>query len=90
MTTGLLEDLAVSPWVGLATNGDWLLPSPLVVDELLILWLGGIELSELVALVVWSDIESWNCILATDDEGTLNNRVICGTVDGSRSEDVLS
>jgi hypothetical protein len=54
----LLEDLAVSPWVLLASNNDWLLPGPLLVDELLVLRLGSIKLGELVALVVRGDIES--------------------------------
>jgi hypothetical protein len=72
----LLEDLAISPWVILSVNSNRLLPGPLLVDELLVLWLGGIELGELIALVVRCDIESWQSLLATDDESTLNNGVI--------------
>lgn len=86
----LLEDLAVSPWVLLASNNDWLLPGPLLVDELLVLRLGSIKLGELVALVVRGDIESWESFLATDDEGTLDDRVVLDTVDGSTAEDVLA
>lgn len=38
----LLEDLSVSPLVGLALDLNWLLPSPLLVNELLVLGLGRI------------------------------------------------
>lgn len=86
----LLEDLSVGPWVLLAVDDKGLLPGPLLVDELPVLRLGGIKLGELVALVVRSDIEAREFILATDEEGTLDDRVVGGSVHGSTSEDVLA
>ena len=44
----LLEDLAVGPLVGLAADLDGLVPRPLILDESLVLGLGGVELGELV------------------------------------------
>jgi hypothetical protein len=72
----LLENLAVSPWVLLAVDDDGLVPRPLVVDKLLVLSLGGVELGELVALVVGSDIESGESLLTTDEEGTLDDGLV--------------
>src|SRR6266536_2882450 len=86
----LLEDLTISPWILLASNNDWLLPGPLLVDELLVLRLGGVQLGEFVALVVRSNIESWESVLATDDESALDDRVVLDTVDRSTTEDVLA
>ena len=86
----LLEDLSVSPWVLLAVDDKWLLPGPLLVDELAVLSLGGIELGELVGLVVWSDIEASLGVLAADDESSLDDGVVGSSVDGSASEDVLA
>lgn len=88
--SSLLEDLSVSPLVLLTVDGDWLLPSPLVINELLVLWLRGIKLGERITLVVWSDIESVEGILTTDDESTLDDRVTLNPVDGSTTEDVLA
>lgn len=90
LSNDLLEDLSVSPWVLLAVNDKWLLPGPLLVDELSVLWLAGVKLGELVALIVRGDIESWESLLTTDDESTLDDAVVGGTVDGSTSEDVLA
>jgi hypothetical protein len=86
----LLEDLAVSPLVLLAVLGDGLVPRPLVVDKLLVLGLGGVELGELVALVVGGDIESGKSILTTDKEGTLDDGVVGLAVHGSATEEVLA
>lgn len=44
----LLEDLAVRPLVLLAVDGDGLVPRPLILDESLVLGLGGVELGKLV------------------------------------------
>ena len=86
----LLEDLAVSKLVLLAVDGDALLPAPGILDELSVLRLGGVELSELVALPVRGDVESRNVLLTSDDESTLDNGVVVLAVDGSTSEDVLA
>ena len=86
----LLEDLSVGPWVLLAVDDNGLLPGPLLVDELPVLRLGSIKLGELVALVVRSDIEAGEFILATDEEDTLDDRVVGGTVHGSTPKDVLA
>ena len=64
--------------------------SAIVVDKLLVRGFGWVELGELVALVVWSHVESWESLLATDDEGTLDNGVVVLSVDGSTAEDVLA
>jgi hypothetical protein len=69
----LLEHLAVSPGKLLATLDNGLVPRPLVLDELLVLGVLGVELGELVALVVGSDIESGESILAADKENTLDD-----------------
>lgn len=86
----LLEDLAVSPLVGLSVDLDGLVPRPLVVDKLLVLGVLGVELGELVALIVGSDIEGGDSLLATDDESTLEDGVVALAVDGSTTEDVLA
>lgn len=86
----LLEDLAVRKGVLLVTDLDALLPAPGILDELSVLGLGGVELGELVALVVGSDIEGGEVLLATDDKGALDDGVVVLAIDGSASEDVLA
>ena len=86
----LLEDLAISPGVFLSTDSDWLLPGPLQFDKVLILGLGVVEFGELIALIVWCNVERCKSFLTTDDESTLDDRVICDTVNGSTSEDILA
>jgi hypothetical protein len=90
VTRRLLEDLAISPWVSLATNGDWLLPSPLLVDELLVGWVGVVELGELVALMVWGNVESGESLLTADDEGALDDTVVGSSIDTGASKNILS
>lgn len=72
----LLENLAISPIVSLAVDGDWLIPRPLILEESLILWLGWIELDELIAVNIWSDIESWHGLLTTDHESALDDGIV--------------
>jgi hypothetical protein len=86
----LLEDLSVSPLVGLAVDSDWLVPTPLVFDERLVLWVGWVELGELVALEVWGNIEGWERFLATDEESTPDDGVVCGSVNGCGTEKVFA
>ena len=89
-TTSLLEDLAVSPLVLLALLLDGLVPGPHAVDERLVLGLLGVELGELVALVVWGDIEGWEGLLATDVESTPNDGVVRNAENGGSTEEVLA
>jgi hypothetical protein len=77
----LLEYLAVGPLVILAANLDGLVPGPLVLDEGLVLGLGGVKLGELVGLPVWGDVESGDGLLSTDEEGTTDDAVVGDTVD---------
>lgn len=86
----LLEDLAVSPVVGLAVDLNGLVPRPHVVDKLLVLGLGWVELGELVALVVGSNVECRERLLASDDKGATNDRVVGLSVDRAGSEEVLA
>lgn len=86
----LLEDLAVGPLVLLAINSDWLVPCPLVVDKLLVLLVLWIELGELVALKVWSDIESCSGVVSTDEESALDDAVVGLAVDRRGTKDVLA
>jgi hypothetical protein len=86
----LLELLAVSPLVGLAVDHERLIPAPHVVHELAILLLAWVELLELVALVVWGDVESWKSLLATDQEGALDHGVVGDAEHGAAPEEVLA
>lgn len=74
----------------LAVDGDGLVPRPLSLNVGAVLRLGGVKLDELVALVVGSDVEDREVLLATDDESTLDNGVVVGTVDGGTAEEVLA
>ena len=85
-----LEDLAVGVGVLLAVNSDGTVPLPLGLDVLAVLSLLRVELGEGVALVVGSDIEHGEVLLATDDESTLDDRVPVLAVHGGRAEDVLA
>lgn len=86
----LLEDLAIGPLVGLAVGLDGLIPAPLVLEEFLVLGLGGVELGELIGLPIWSDIESGHSLVATDEESTTDDGVVVLAVDGGGTEDVLA
>ena len=86
----LLEDLAVGPLVGLAVDLNGLVPRPLVLDEGLILGLGGVELGELVGFPVGGDIEGGERLLTTDQEGTTDDAVVGLAIDGASSEEVLA
>lgn len=90
MINRLLENLAVGHLVLLAVDGGRLLPTPNILDKLAVFRLARVELGELVALVVGSDIESGDVFLATDDKGTLDDGVVVLTVNGGTSEDELA
>lgn len=74
----------------LAVDGDGLVPGPLSLNVGTVLRLGGVELDELVALIVGSDVEDREVLLASDNESTLDNGVVVGTVDGGAAEEVLA
>ena len=60
----LLEDLAVSPLVGLAVDLNGLVPGPLIIDVLLVL--GRVELGEVVALVVGGNVDGGEDLLSAN------------------------
>ncbi|THZ99421.1 hypothetical protein D6C82_05163 [Aureobasidium pullulans] len=64
--------------------------SPHGLDELLVLGVLRVELLELVRLDIGSNVEGGESLLATDKEGTTDERVVGATVDGSGTEDVLA
>lgn len=74
----------------LAVLNDRLVPSPLGLNVGPVLSLGGVELGELVALVVGSDIKDRLELVAADNEGSLNNGVVVLAVYGSAAEHVLA
>ena len=86
----LLHDLAVGELVGLAVDNDGLVPGPHVVDKLLVLGVGGVELGEGVGLHVGGDLEGGGSLLATDDKGTLDDGVVGLAEDSTGTEDVLA
>jgi hypothetical protein len=86
----LLHDLAVGELVGLAVDDDGLVPGPHVVDELLVLGLGGVELGEGVGLHVGGNLKGRGGVLAADDKGTLDDGVVVDAEDGTGTEDVLA
>ena len=61
----------------------------MVVDKFLVLSLGWVKLGELVALIVWSDIESGKSLVATDQECTLDDRVVSLAIDRAASKEIL-
>lgn len=89
-TDSLLEHLAVGPRVRLALLLSGLVPRPLIVDKLLVRSAGRVELGELVALVVGSDIEGRESLLPADEEGTANDAVVGDAEDGRGAEDELA
>lgn len=82
--------MAVGVRVLLAVDNDGLVPRPLSLNKGTVLRLVRVKLGELVALVVGSDVEDRDVVLATDDESTLNDGVVVGSVDGGASEEVLA
>ncbi len=88
--SSLFEDLASGVGVLLAVGSDRLLPRPLGLDKLTVLGLGGVELGELVALIIGSDVEDGKVVIATDDKGTLDDGVVVDAIDGGGAEQVLA
>lgn len=88
--TSLFEDLSGGVLVLLAVVNDRLVPCPHGLDKSLVLFLGGVQLSELVALVVGSYVKDGDVVIATDDKGTLDDRVVVLAVYGGAAEQVLT
>lgn len=74
----------------LAVVGNGFVPSPLGLDVGLVLGVAGVQLDEVVALVVGSNVEDGLEVVTTDDEGTLNDRVVVLAKDGGAAEEVLA
>lgn len=72
-TSRLFEDLAGGVLVLLAVVDNGLVPSPLGLDKSLVFGVAGVQLGEVVALVVGSHVEDRFVVITTDDEGTLND-----------------
>lgn len=86
----LLENLAIRPLVRLPILDDRLVPTPHVLDEFLVCRVAGVQLGELVAVVVGSDFESGCGFLATDQEYPFDDRGIGFAKDGGTAEDVFA
>lgn len=74
----------------LAVVDDGLVPGPLSLNVGLVFGVAGVQLDELVALVVGSYVEDGFEIITTDDEGTLNDGVTVLAKDGGAAEEVLA
>lgn len=86
----LLEDLAISPLIGLTIDLDWLVPRPLVIYELTVRLLSVVEFSKLVALKVRCDIESRKGLLAANEESALEYAVVADAVHGDGAKEVFA
>lgn len=86
----LLVDFAVGVLVGLAVVLDGLVPRELVLNEGAVLGVGGVELLELVALVIRANVDGRKDLLAADEEDTADDGVVVLAVDGDGAEDVLA
>ncbi|KAH3662050.1 hypothetical protein OGAPHI_006231 [Ogataea philodendri] len=81
----LFEHLTVDNFLAVVR----LVPSPHVLNELLVLWLGWVQFGERVRFPIWSNIESWNSILASDKESTNNTVVVVLSVNNGRTKQVF-
>lgn len=82
--------MAVGPLLDLTVDSDGDILAPHVLDELAVSLVGGVELDELVTLPVGADSEGGLPFLAADHEGTVDDTVVVGTVDGLGTEEVLA
>lgn len=86
----LFEDVTINVGVLLAIDSDGGVPGPHVLDELLVLGVGGVELAEVVALPVRGDLKGGLPILTTDKEDTADDAVVVLAVNGLSTEEVLA
>lgn len=80
-TTESFQHFTVRDLSWFTVNDDGLVPSPHVVDEFLVLLVGWVQLAVRVGFPVWSDIEGWGVVLASDHDGTGDTIVVVFTVD---------
>lgn len=78
----------VGPFLALTDDRD--IPGPEVFDQLAVFLAGVVELLELVALPVRSDVESRDMLLAADQESTTDEALVVLTIDGGSTEEVLA
>ena len=83
----LLEVLAVDP---LTLTLDLEVPGKSSLEELLVLGLVEVNLGVLVRLVVWSDRDGGDDVLATGNDNTGDDRVVGSTDDTDGTEEVLA
>lgn len=74
----------------LAVVSNGLVPSPLSLNVGLVLRAAGVQLDELVALVVGSNVEDGLVVITTDDKSTLNDGVVVLAEDRGAAEEVLA
>lgn len=82
--------MAIGPLLDLSVNGDGNVLGPHVLDELAVSLVGGVELGELVTLVVGADSEGGLPLLTAGHVGTVDNTVVVLAVDGLGTEEVLA
>ena len=90
LSVKLLEHLPVRPCKLLPLHLYGLFPRPHIIHKLPILFLTRVQLCKLVALVVGSDVKGGQRILAADDEGAFDDRVILFAKDGGGAENVFA
>lgn len=82
--------MAIGPLLDLSVNGDGNVLGPHVLDELAVSLVGGVELGELVTLVVGADSEGGLPLLTAGHVGTVDDTVVVLAVDGLGTEEVLA
>lgn len=86
----LLANLTLGAFILLTVDGNGLVLSPLVLNERSILRLARIKLGESVTVNIRGDLEGGNVVLATNDESSLDDRVVGLAINGGSSENVLA
>lgn len=82
--------MTIGPLLNLAVNSDGNVLGPHVLNELAVSLVGGVELGELVTLVVGADSESGLPLLAAGHVGTVDDTVVVLAVNGLSTEEVLA
>ena len=66
ISSNLLKDLTIGPWICLPVDLDRLIPCPHILNKFFVLGITRVQLRELIALVVRRDVECRLRFLATD------------------------